>query len=55
MKAAGGRVRLTQRGERAVTALAVAGIAVAVLVGFTVDQWSPCAGDHVCVVEVGRG
>ncbi len=55
-KLAGGRPRLTRRGV-VVSRIVIAAplILACIAVGFTVDLWSPCAGDHACVVEVGRG
>lgn len=43
MKAAGGRTRLTPRGERLVTTLACLGIALSLVAGFTADTWNPWA------------
>ena len=43
-------VRLTRRGRAVVVGFV---LALAFVAGLTADAWSPCAGDHVCVLQGG--
>jgi hypothetical protein len=38
---------VTARGR----ALVLAALVLALVAGLTADEWNPCAGDHVCIVE----